>query len=146
MNNRPLVLIVLDGWGHREEREHNAIRRKATYFHDLLGKYPNSLLSASGEEVGLPLGLMGNSEVGHMNLGAGRVVWQDISRIDASIDEEEFLLNGAVTAAMDRVRSGGGPLQLLGLVRDGGVPDGIRAGMPGAGGRGRNQIPLRDRT
>ncbi|MCZ6596210.1 MAG: 2,3-bisphosphoglycerate-independent phosphoglycerate mutase, partial [Planctomycetota bacterium] len=82
MNHRPLVLVILDGWGHREAR--------ARTFHGLLERYPHTLLSASGEEVGLPPGLMGNSEVGHMNLGAGRVVRQDITRIDQSIHAGGF--------------------------------------------------------
>ena len=121
MKHRPLLLIVLDGWGHREEREHNAIRSDAAYFQELLSRYPNTLLSASGEEVGLPLGLMGNSEVGHMNLGAGRTVYQDVTRIDKSIRDGAFFENGAIGALMDRVRASGKALHLLGLVSDGGV-------------------------
>jgi 2,3-bisphosphoglycerate-independent phosphoglycerate mutase len=121
VNHRPLLLIVLDGWGHREAREHNAILARASYFQDLRGRYPHALLSASGAEVGLPLGLMGNSEVGHMNLGAGRIVWQDVSRIDKSIRDGEFAQNGAFTAVMDRVKRDGAVLHLLGLVSDGGV-------------------------
>jgi len=121
MRRRPLVLVVLDGWGHREAREHNAIRAEAAFFHDLLGRYPNALLSASGEEVGLPLGLMGNSEVGHMNLGAGRIVWQEISRIDRAIREGPFFENGALRGAVEHARARGAGLHLLGLVSDGGV-------------------------
>jgi len=121
MNHRPLFLVVLDGWGHRVAREHNAIRAEAHYFHELLARYPNTLLSASGEEVGLPLGLMGNSEVGHMNLGAGRVVWQDISRIDRSIREGDFFTNPALRGAMEGARARGKTLHLVGLVSDGGV-------------------------
>jgi 2,3-bisphosphoglycerate-independent phosphoglycerate mutase len=117
----PLLLIVLDGWGHREAREHNAILKRASYFQDLRGRYPHTLLSASGEEVGLPLGLMGNSEVGHMNLGAGRIVWQDVSRIDKAIHDGDFQENGALTAVMDRVKRDGAALHLIGLVSDGGV-------------------------
>jgi 2,3-bisphosphoglycerate-independent phosphoglycerate mutase len=118
---RPLLLIVLDGWGHRAAREHNAILKRAHFFEDLRGRYPHTLLSASGEEVGLPLGLMGNSEVGHMNLGAGRIVWQDVSRIDHAIRAGEFARNGALTGVMDRVARDGRTLHLLGLVSDGGV-------------------------
>ena len=121
MKHRPLVLIVLDGWGHREAREHNAILSDAATFHALTERYPSTLLSCSGEEVGLPLGLMGNSEVGHMNLGAGRVVWQDITRIDRSIREGTFFENGAFCRLIDRVRRDGKVLHLLGLVSDGGV-------------------------
>ncbi len=121
MKHRPLLLVVLDGWGHREEREYNAIAQEAHYFQDLLGRYPHTLLSASGREVGLPLGLMGNSEVGHMNLGAGRVVYQDVTRIDKSIEDGDFFENGAFCALMDSLVKSGKQLHLLGLVSDGGV-------------------------
>ncbi len=121
MKHRPLLLVVLDGWGFREEAKHNAIREGAGYFHDLLGRYPNCLLSASGHEVGLPLGLMGNSEVGHLNLGAGRTVHMDVTRIDQSISDGEFAANGAFGALMERVVREGRQLHLLGLVSDGGV-------------------------
>ncbi len=121
MNHRPLLLVVLDGWGFREEAEHNAILQGAPYFQGLLGRYPHALLSASGREVGLPLGLMGNSEVGHLNLGAGRTVYMDVTRIDKSIEDGEFQSNGAFATVMDRVRREGKALHLLGLVSDGGV-------------------------
>jgi len=121
MKHRPMLLIVLDGWGHRAEREHNAILQRAVTFQELLGRYPHTLLSASGEEVGLPLGLMGNSEVGHMNLGAGRVVYQDITRIDKAIREGTFAEIGALTEEFDRVRRENRSLHLLGLISDGGV-------------------------
>jgi 2,3-bisphosphoglycerate-independent phosphoglycerate mutase len=78
MKKPPLLLVVLDGWGERAETEYNAIAQAAPYFHELQSRYPSSLLTACGKEVGLPEGIMGNSEVGHMNLGAGRVVYQDI--------------------------------------------------------------------
>ncbi len=121
MNHRPLLLIVLDGWGHRESSAHNAIRAGAPYFHELSARYPSTLLSASGEEVGLPLGLMGNSEVGHTNLGAGRIVWQEITRIDRAIREGAFARNPALRGVMEGVRRRGTRLHLLGLVSDGGV-------------------------
>ena len=121
MKRRPLLLVVLDGWGHREAREHNAILAEARTFQELRGRYPHTLLSASGEEVGLPLGLMGNSEVGHMNLGAGRIVWQDITRIDKAIREGQFSENGALRGIMEKTRKNGAALHLLGLVSDGGV-------------------------
>ena len=121
MNHRPLLLVVLDGWGHRAETENNAIVQEAHYFQELLGRYPNTLLSASGKEVGLPLGLMGNSEVGHMNLGAGRTVYQDVTRIDKSIADGEFFENGAFIELMCSLAKSGKTLHLLGLVSDGGV-------------------------
>src|SRR5688572_32415110 len=121
MNHRPLLLIVLDGWGHREQTVHNAVRAEARTFHELCARYPATLLSASGEEVGLPLGLMGNSEVGHMSLGAGRIVWQEITRIDRAIREGSFFENPALRGVMEGVRRRGATLHLLGLVSDGGV-------------------------
>jgi 2,3-bisphosphoglycerate-independent phosphoglycerate mutase len=121
MKHRPLLLIVLDGWGHRERVEHNAIRAEAKTFQELCTRYPNALLSASGEEVGLPLGLMGNSEVGHMNLGAGRIVWQEITRIDRAIREGAFYSNPALVGVMEGARARRKNLHFLGLVSDGGV-------------------------
>ncbi|MBJ01533.1 MAG: phosphoglycerate mutase (2,3-diphosphoglycerate-independent) [Planctomycetes bacterium] len=121
MKKQPLLLVVLDGWGYRQARESNAILREGAYFSELLGRYPHTLLSACGKEVGLPLGLMGNSEVGHLNLGAGRVVYQDISRIDEAIADRSFFESGALTAAMDRAAQLGSRLHLMGLVSNGGV-------------------------
>jgi len=119
MTRRPLLLVVLDGWGHRLEREHNAVAANAPYFHGLQAEFPHALLTACGREVGLPIGVMGNSEVGHMNLGAGRVVYQDVSRIDKAIEDGEFQRNAAFIAACDHARKGGGALHLMGLVSDG---------------------------
>ena len=121
MNNRPLLLIVLDGWGHRREAEHNAILQEAHTFQELSARYPSTLLSASGKEVGLPLGLMGNSEVGHLNLGAGRTVYQDVTRIDAAIESGEFERIGAFEELFSRLQAEGRTLHLVGLVSDGGV-------------------------
>ncbi len=121
MKRRPLLLIVLDGWGHREDPEYNAIARNAPAFGEFKERYPHTLLSASGREVGLPLGLMGNSEVGHMNLGAGRIVYQDISRIDKAIEDGEFARNPVFVALLDRLRKEQKRLHLVGLVSDGGV-------------------------
>jgi 2,3-bisphosphoglycerate-independent phosphoglycerate mutase len=116
------VLVVLDGWGIREDPAHNAIAMaKTPVFDALLAKYPRAQLIASGEAVGLPAGQMGNSEVGHMNMGAGRVVYQDLTRIDKSIRDGDFFANPALIEAMDRVSQGGRGLHLLGLVSDGGV-------------------------
>ena len=88
----PVVLIVLDGWGIRPERANNAIAlAKTPVYDELLTRYPHAQLIASGEAVGLPAGQMGNSEVGHMNMGAGRIVYQDLTRIDKSIADGGFL-------------------------------------------------------
>jgi 2,3-bisphosphoglycerate-independent phosphoglycerate mutase len=122
MAKTPLVLLVLDGWGIREAREHNAIKLARTpVFDEVMARYPNARLQASGEAVGLPAGQMGNSEVGHMNMGAGRVVYQDLTRIDKSIRDGDLFANAALTAAMDRVHDGRHALHLVGLVSDGGV-------------------------
>ena len=81
MKHRRGMLMILDGWGHREEQDHNAVAQARTpNFDSLLSTYPNTLVEASGEAVGLAPGLMGNSEVGHLNMGAGRVVWQKVTR------------------------------------------------------------------
>ena len=88
---KPVVLVILDGWGHRTDPADNAIHHANTPCWDsLLKNHPNTLISASGPDVGLPEGQMGNSEVGHMSLGAGRVVYQHISRIDKAISNGEF--------------------------------------------------------
>src|SRR3970040_1242061 len=98
---RPIVLTVLDGWGYREERENNAIALARTPNYDqLCRKYPWVTIAPSGEAVGLPQGQMGNSEVGHLNIGAGRIVYQDLTRITKSIREEDFFRNKVLLEAM----------------------------------------------
>jgi 2,3-bisphosphoglycerate-independent phosphoglycerate mutase len=119
---RPLVLIVLDGWGIRADKAHNAIAMARTpVFSALLERYPHAQLIASGEAVGLPAGQMGNSEVGHMNMGAGRIVYQDLTRIDKSIRDGELFENAALKASMDRCAGDRHALHFIGLVSDGGV-------------------------
>ena len=122
----PVVLVVLDGWGISHARDHNAIAlgRTPTYT-ELLDRFPRASLVTSGEAVGLPPGQMGNSEVGHMNLGAGRVVYQDLTRIDKSIQEGEFFTNRALVAAMRRCADRRA-LHLVGLVSQGGVHSHLR--------------------
>ena len=118
----PLALIILDGWGLRAEREYNAVAlANPTNFYDLLKRYRNSTLQASGEAVGLPEGQMGNSEVGHTNLGAGRVVYQDLTRIDKSIRDGDFFERPKLLEAIDRCKGGAHALHLIGLLSDGGV-------------------------
>ena len=121
----PLVLVVLDGWGESHTRHGNAILQARTpAFEELRDRFPSSLLTTCGEAGGLPVGQMGNSEVGHMNLGAGRVVLQDLTRIDRAIARGEFGRNEALTAAMDSCGGGSSErrtLHLVGLVSDGGV-------------------------
>jgi 2,3-bisphosphoglycerate-independent phosphoglycerate mutase len=119
---RPVVLIVLDGWGYREEREGNAIALAHTPTWDRLWeRLPRTLLEASGLAVGLPEGQMGNSEVGHLNLGAGRVVMQDLVRINLAIQESAFFENPALVGACQAAVRRGGTLHLMGLIGSGGV-------------------------
>jgi 2,3-bisphosphoglycerate-independent phosphoglycerate mutase len=122
MKNTPLVLIILDGWGYRAETAANAIAlaRKPNY-DALLRDFPSTLVHTSGRYVGLPTGQMGNSEVGHLNIGAGRVVYMDITKIDVMIENGEFFSNPVLLSAMKNARSGGRRLHLFGLVSDGGV-------------------------
>ncbi len=119
---KPLVLIILDGWGYRAETKANAIAlaRKPVYDR-MLREYPNTLIHTSGPFVGLPEGQMGNSEVGHLNMGAGRIVHMDITRIDVMIQKGEFFSHPVLLDAMKNARSGGRKLHLFGLLSDGGV-------------------------
>jgi 2,3-bisphosphoglycerate-independent phosphoglycerate mutase len=119
---KPLVLTILDGWGYRPETKANAIAlaRKPTY-DKLLAACPNTLIYTSGRYVGLPTGQMGNSEVGHLNIGAGRVVYMDITRIDLMIESGELFTNPALLGAMKNAQSGERRLHLFGLLSDGGV-------------------------
>jgi 2,3-bisphosphoglycerate-independent phosphoglycerate mutase len=118
----PLVLVVLDGWGLREERAGNAIKlaRTPTYL-ELLDRYAHSSLQASGEFVGLPHGQMGNSEVGHITMGAGRIVYQDLTRIDKSISDGDFFEKPALVDAMTRCQDDSHALHLVGLVSPNGI-------------------------
>jgi len=119
---RPVALVVLDGWGYREEREGNAIALADTPTWDRLWSHaPRTLLQASGRAVGLPEGQMGNSEVGHLNLGAGRVVMQDLVRINQAIADGSFFRNPALVEACECVKRDGGTLHLMGLIGSGGV-------------------------
>jgi 2,3-bisphosphoglycerate-independent phosphoglycerate mutase len=119
---KPLVLIILDGFGHSDSTEYNAIHAANTPVYDhLRATQPHSLISGSGMDVGLPDGQMGNSEVGHMNLGAGRVVYQDFTRVTKAIRDGEFFDNPAITGAVDQAASAGKAVHILGLLSDGGV-------------------------
>src|SRR5919108_2746676 len=120
MRPKPLVLIILDGWGYSPKTEANAIAlaRKPTYDR-LLREYPNTQIHTSGPYVGLPEGQMGNSEVGHLNIGAGRIVLMDVTRIDLAIQNGEFERNPVLLVAMKHAR--GRQLHLMGLLSDGGV-------------------------
>src|SRR5512135_3128415 len=115
---KPLILVILDGWGYRAETKANAIAlaRKPTYDR-LLREYPNTLVQTSGPFVGLPEGQMGNSEVGHLNIGAGRVIHMDVTRIDLMIASGDLYRDPTLLAAMHHAR--GRRLHLMGLLSDG---------------------------
>src|SRR5205823_13374881 len=119
---KPVILIILDGWGYRAETKANAIAlaRKPTYDR-LLREYPNTLIHTSGRFVGLPEGQMGNSEVGHLNIGAGRIVHMDITKIDLMIEKGDLSSNPVLMEAMKNARNGCRQLHLFGLLSDGGV-------------------------
>lgn len=120
---RPCMLMILDGWGINEDASiANAVKEANTPNLDaLMAEFPTATLACSGEAVGLPAGIMGNSEVGHLNLGAGRVVYQTLLRIDRSIEDGSFFDNEALASAMDAVNESGKTLHLMGLLSDGGV-------------------------
>ncbi len=118
----PLALIVIDGWGYSAAREGNAIELAATPFYDeLCEKYPSTLLEAHGSRVGLPAGVMGNSEVGHLNIGSGRVIRMDVSLVDHEIETGAFFRNAVLTKAVEEASHPGRALHLMGLCSDGQV-------------------------
>ena len=119
---KPVLLLILDGWGHRDDPADNAIAQATLpHWNALLASSPHTLIHTSGLHVGLPDGQMGNSEVGHMNLGAGRIVYQDLTRIDAAIADGSFFANAELVAACDGVIANGGTLHVFGLLSPGGV-------------------------
>ncbi|NQZ22405.1 MAG: 2,3-bisphosphoglycerate-independent phosphoglycerate mutase [Colwellia sp.] len=121
-NKKPTVLLILDGWGYRESEESNAIfHAKTPVLDDLNTRYPNMLIGTSGMAVGLPDGQMGNSEVGHVNLGAGRIVYQDFTRITKSIDDGEFNENSALNHAVVKAVENDKAVHIFGLLSPGGV-------------------------
>ncbi len=122
MKAERVILIILDGWGHGQEPEVSAIAQADTPFVDsLYAKYPNAELATHGEKVGLPEGQMGNSEVGHLNIGAGRIVYQELARINKAIREREFHQNATLLEALEYAKTNDKALHLMGLVSDGGV-------------------------
>ena len=119
---RPVVLLILDGWGHREAPEDNALAQAdLPNWRRLWAGEPHTLVHTEGRHVGLPDGKMGNTEVGHMNLGAGRIVYQDLTRIDAAIEDDSFFANPVLLAACAAARDGNGTLHVMGLLSPGGV-------------------------
>ena len=121
-NRKPVLLLILDGWGHREETADNAIAQaNAPHWAALLAGCPHTLIHTEGRHVGLPDGQMGNSEVGHMNIGAGRIVYQDLTRVDAAIEDGSFFGNAELVAACAAAKQSGGCLHVMGLLSPGGV-------------------------
>ena len=115
-------LIIMDGYGLREPAANNAISPTTSpNVSEMMNKYPSTSLNASGLAVGLPDGQMGNSEVGHLNIGAGRIIYQELTRISKAIDDGDFFTNKALVDVMDKTKSNGRKLHLMGLVSDGGV-------------------------
>jgi 2,3-bisphosphoglycerate-independent phosphoglycerate mutase len=125
--NKKVALLILDGWGYGRNDKSNAILAANTPFFDsMLENYPHSKLQASGISVGLPAGQMGNSEVGHMNLGAGRVVYQELGRIHKAVDDHEFDTNPVIKSAFDYAKQNNKDVHFIGLVSDGGVHSHIK--------------------
>jgi 2,3-bisphosphoglycerate-independent phosphoglycerate mutase len=121
-HRKPHLLLILDGWGHREPAHDNAISNaNCPNWRGLLARYPHTLIKTDGLAVGLPEGQMGNSEVGHMNLGAGRIVYQDLTRINLALENGQFEANPALNQACASVRRLGGTLHVFGLLSEGGV-------------------------
>ncbi|HQV22541.1 MAG TPA: 2,3-bisphosphoglycerate-independent phosphoglycerate mutase, partial [Agitococcus sp.] len=119
---KPYVLIILDGFGHSETSDSNAIKAAHTpNWQQILQENANGLISGSGEDVGLPDGQMGNSEVGHMNLGAGRIVYQDFTRVTKSIRDGDFFSNPVITSAVDKAVAQQKAVHIWGLLSEGGV-------------------------
>ncbi|KMV30525.1 2,3-bisphosphoglycerate-independent phosphoglycerate mutase [Photobacterium swingsii] len=143
---KPLALVILDGWGYREDAQNNAIANAKTPVMDgLIANEANTLISASGMDVGLPDGQMGNSEVGHTNIGAGRVVYQDLTRITKSIADGDFFETEALVNAMDKAIQAGKAVHIMGLMSPGGVhshEDHIAAAIEMAAKRGAEKIYL----
>ncbi|MEN6328100.1 MAG: 2,3-bisphosphoglycerate-independent phosphoglycerate mutase [Syntrophomonas sp.] len=122
MAKEPLVLMILDGWGSRVACSDNAISAaNPQNFYALQQKYPDTLLRCSGQDVGLPNGQMGNSEVGHLNIGSGRIVFQEITRISIAVEDGSFFKNPEFLKAIDYARKNDGAVHLMGLLSDGGV-------------------------
>jgi len=141
---KPFVLLIMDGWGYSEEPQYNAIYHANTpHWDEIWNKYPKTLISGSGMDVGLPNGQMGNSEVGHLNLGAGRVVYQEFTRISKAIEDGEFFSNESICNAVDAAVSASKAVHIMGLLSPGGVhshEDHMLAMIDFAEKRGANEI------
>ena len=121
-SNKKLILLILDGWGISSDKDKSAIDQAKTPFYDsLINNYPNAQLLTHGESVGLPKGQMGNSEVGHMNIGAGRIVFQELAKINKEIEKGSFRNNKKLNELVDNAISNQKNIHLIGLLSDGGV-------------------------
>ena len=122
MNKKPVMLMILDGFGISDNVEGNAVREaKKPNYDELMEKYPHTTLKASGLDVGLPEGQMGNSEVGHLNIGAGRIVYQELTRITKSIKDGDFLKIELLNMLLMNALKNNSSVHLMGLLSDGGV-------------------------
>src|SRR5215813_9324169 len=127
MKNKKAILIIMDGWGLGKVKSSDAIQNaNVPFVSSLYNQYPNTTLTTCGEAVGLPEGQMGNSEVGHLNLGAGRIVYQELERINKAIADGSFAKNEVLLNAIQRAKKNQKPLHLIGLVSDGGVHSHIK--------------------
>src|ERR1700733_6889091 len=127
MANKKAILLIMDGWGLGKEKEADAIQHSSVPFvSSLYLNYPNTTLIACGEAVGLPEGQMGNSEVGHLNIGSGRIVYQDLTRISKSIRDGDFFTNEVLLGAIHYAKANNKKLHLYGLLSDGGVHSHIK--------------------
>jgi 2,3-bisphosphoglycerate-independent phosphoglycerate mutase len=119
---RPVMLMILDGWGYNPDPNNNAVyAAKTPNLSKFVSNYPNTLIKCSGPDVGLPKGFMGNSEVGHLNIGAGRIVYQELTRIDKAIEDGDFFSNPEILKAFEKVKKNNSKLHIMGLLSDGGV-------------------------
>src|SRR3954469_11476256 len=119
MENKKVILVIMDGWGLGKIKSSDAIQNaNVPFVSSLYARYPNNTLVTCGEAVGLPEGQMGNSEVGHMNLGAGRVAYQELQRINVAVRNGDFYLNHVLLNAINQAKENNKPLHLIGLVSD----------------------------
>ena len=144
MKRKPVVLMILDGCGHSDKKDFNAVANaKAPIWENLWVDNPSTFIATSGEDVGLPDGQMGNSEVGHMTIGAGRVIYQNFSRINKAISDGDFYTNSIYCDAIDKVVKTNKAVHILGLLSPGGVhshEDHINAMIELAAQRGAKKI------
>ena len=127
MNKKTTMLMILDGFGINENEDGNPVKMaNIPNINEIMKQYPNTIIHTSGLDVGLPEGQMGNSEVGHTNIGAGRIIYQELTRITKSIEDGDFFSNQELVAAIDNCKKNNSKLHILGLLSDGGIHSHIR--------------------